>query len=125
VGRQLRRQGLLARTITLKLKDKNFKQITRRITLDCPSHSSETLYRTVEALLANQAVEKAVRLIGVGASALIADTTPLQTGLFSGVDRKARGWEKVDRIVDRIAERFGQSAVRRGSLSPPDDLSKE
>ncbi|MFO7716646.1 DNA polymerase IV [Desulfosarcina sp.] len=125
VGRQLRRQGLLARTITLKLKDTNFRQITRSITLDCPSHSSETLYRTVEALLAHQAVDKAVRLIGVGASALIADTTPLQTGLFSGEDRKARGWEKVDRIVDRIAERFGQSAVRRGSLSPPDDLSME
>ena len=123
VGRQLRRQGFLARTITLKLKDKDFKQITRSVTLDRPSQSSETLYRTAESLLARQVLNKAIRLIGVGASALIADTTPQQACLFPGVDRKESEWEKVDRTVDRIAERFGQSAVHRGSLTPPDDLS--
>lgn len=123
VGRQLRRQGFLARTITLKLKDTDFKQITRSVTLDRPSQSSETIFRTAEALLARQALEKAVRLIGVGASALIADTTPQQACLFPSIDRKDSGWEKVDRAVDRIAERYGHSAVQRGSLTPPDDLS--
>ena len=123
VGRQLRRQGFLARTITLKLKDTDFKQITRSVTLERPSQSSETLYRMAEALLARQALDKAVRLIGVGASALIADTTPQQACLFAGIDKKDSGWEKIDRTVDRIAERFGNSAVHRGSLTPPDDLS--
>lgn len=123
VGRQLRRQGFLARTITLKLKDTDFKQITRSVTLDRPSQSSETIFRTAEALLARQALDKAVRLIGVGASALIADTTPQQACLFPSIDRKDSGWEKVDRAVDRIAERYGHSAVQRGSLTPPDDLS--
>jgi hypothetical protein len=57
----------------------------------------------------------------VGASALIADTTPQQACLFSEVDHRDSGWEKVDRAVDRIAERFGQSAVHRGTLTPPRD----
>lgn len=121
VGRQLRRQGFLARTITLKLKDTDFRQMTRSVTLDHPSQSSETLYRTAEELLARQALDKAVRLIGVGASALIADTTPQQACLFPGLGKKENGWEKVDRAVDRIAERFGRSAVHRGSLTPPDE----
>jgi DNA polymerase IV len=121
VGRQLRRQGFLARTITLKLKDREFKQITRSVTLDRPSQSSETVYRTVTALLESQALDKAVRLIGVGASALIVDTTPQQACLFSSLDHQAEGWEKVDRAIDRIAERFGRAAVHRGSLVPPDD----
>lgn len=123
VGRQLRRKGFLARTITLKLKDKDFKQRTRSLTLERPTQSSETLYRTAAALLDRQALEKAVRLIGIGASALIADTTPQQACLFAGPDRKACGWEKVDRAVDQIAERFGRSAVHRGSLAPEEDLA--
>jgi DNA polymerase-4 len=125
VGRQLRRQRLLARTITLKLKAADFKQSTRSITLDHPSQSSEKLYYTAEALLANQSLDKAVRLIGVGASALIADTTPQQACLFPGIDQKESGWEKIDRAVDQIAERFGNSAIHRGSLTPPDDLSMD
>lgn len=121
VGRQLRRQGYLARTITLKLKDTDFSQITRSATLERPSQSSETLFRTAQALLERQTIDKPIRLIGVGASALIADTTPQQAGLFSGLEQKEGGWEKVDRAVDRIAERFGHSAVHRGSLAPPED----
>ncbi len=125
VGRQLRLQGFLARTITLKLKDTDFKQITRSVTLDRPSQSSETLYRTAAALLERQALPKAIRLIGVGTSALIADTTPRQACLFSIVEQKECGWEKIDRAVDRITERFGHSAVHRGSLTPPEDLSMD
>jgi DNA polymerase-4 len=123
VGRQLRRQRLLARTITLKLKDTDFSQSSRSVTLDHPSQSSETIYRTVQTMLVNQSLDKAVRLIGVGASALIADTTPQQACLFPSIEKKESGWEKIDRAVDRIAERFGQSAIHRGSLTPPDDLS--
>ncbi len=125
VGRQLRRQGFLARTVTLKLKDTDFKQITRSVTLDRPSQSSEALFRAAEKLLARQALDKAVRLIGVAASALIADTAPRQACLFPCLDREEGGWEKVDRAVDRIAERFGPSAVHRGSLTPPDDQSMD
>jgi DNA polymerase-4 len=125
VGRQLRRQKFLARTITMKLKTADFKQHTRSITLDYPSQSSEKIYHTAVALLANQPMDKAVRLIGVGASALIADTTPKQVCLFPGIDQKEGGWEKIDRAVDQIAERFGNSAIHRGSLTPPDDLSMD
>ena len=75
--------------------------------------------------MANQSIDKAIRLIGVGASALIADTTPRQTCLFPSIEQKENGWEKIDRTVDRIAERFGHSAIHRGSLTPPDDLSMD
>lgn len=121
VGRQLRRDGFLARTITLKLKDRDFKQMTRSLTLERPSQSSEMIYQTAIALLERQTLDKAVRLIGVGASALIKDSTPQQACLFPNVDRKTDGWEQVDRAMDRIAERFGRTAVHRGSLTPTDE----
>ena len=121
VGRHLRRDGYLARTITLKMKDRDFKQITRGTTLDRPTQSSETIYRTAIALLDLQSLTKAIRLIGVGASNLIPDTTPQQVSLFSANDQKMDEWGKVDKTMDRIAERFGRSAVRRGSLTPREE----
>ena len=120
VGRQLRRQGYVARTITLKIKDRAFRQITRSTTLDHPTQGSEIIYRAALTLLARHAIAKSIRLIGVGASALMAATTPRQASLFSKVDHQEGGWEKVDQAVDRIAERFGRSAVQRGSLTPKD-----
>jgi DNA polymerase-4 len=125
VGRQLRRQGLTARTITLKLKDREFRQITRSTTLAAPCQSSEKIYRTAAALLQGHVLAKPVRLIGVGASALMADSLPRQAGLFPELERTESVWEKVDRAVDRIAERFGKTAVQRGSLTPPDDRSMD
>jgi DNA polymerase-4 len=121
VARNLRRQGFVARTITLKLKNSDFRQITRSATLDRPIHASETIYETARTLLARQTIDQPIRLIGVGASALIADTTPRQASLFSEASFRSNGWEKVDRAMDRIAERFGTSAVRRGSLAEEKD----
>jgi DNA polymerase-4 len=123
VGRQLRRQGLVARTITLKLKDREFQQMTRSTTLDRPTQGSETISQSALALLSSQATDKPIRLIGVVASALMADTTPVQASLFTEAGPKKDEWKKVDQAVDRIAERFGRSAVHRGSLTPDDDLS--
>ncbi len=119
VGRQLRRQGFLARTITLKLKDKDFKQITRSVTLDHPTQSSQTLYLKADELLSSRHLAKAIRLIGVGASALISDATPRQRELFENTDGDTKSWEKVDQAVDKIAERFGRLAVYRGIPTTP------
>ena len=123
VGHQLRRQGLLTRTITLKLKDREFRRTSRSATLDRPSQSSDIIFQTARTLLERETIDKPLRLIGVGASALIADTTPQQISLFPENKQRRDGWEKVDEAVDRITQRFGRSAVRRGTLAPPDDLS--
>ena len=122
VGRQLRRQGYLARTITLKVKDNTFRQITRSVTLGGHTQSSTILYRTASQLLAHLSLDKPVRLIGVGASSLITENTPRQASLFPETDPVAMGWERVDRAMDRIANRFGKAAVHRGSLTPAEDL---
>jgi hypothetical protein len=45
--------------------------------------------------------------------------------LFPSIEKKKSGWEKIDRAVDRVAQRFGHSAIHRGSLTPPEDLSMD
>ena len=122
VGRQLRRQGYLARTITLKLKDAQFRQITRSTTIERHTRSSATLFQRATDLLDQLPLDKPIRLIGVGASSLISESTPRQASLFPETDRCALEWERVDRAMDRIVERFGRAAVHRGSLTPEEDL---
>jgi DNA polymerase-4 len=114
VGRQLRKENLRARTVTLKLKESDFRQVTRSITLPSPTQSSETIYRSAANLLDAWRIEKQIRLIGVGASGLVPASTPVQQQLFDGPERKNVTWEKVDRTMDAITARYGNGSIRKG-----------
>lgn len=114
VARQLRRQGLRARTVVLKLKHDNFRQSTRSRTLEAPTQSAHTLFGTVAALLDAYRIQRPVRLVGVGAANLVAANRPVQKALFAaGCRKKDADWEKVERVLDAIEARFGPCAVRR------------
>ena len=68
VGASLRRHGLRGRTVTLKVKFADFRQITRSRTLPEATDSTETIYETGTALLEAEALPQSVRLIGLGVS---------------------------------------------------------
>jgi DNA polymerase-4 len=115
VARDLRRKGVRARTVSLILKTADFRRHSRNRTLDPPVQSAERIYRTVRDLLQAFTLTQPVRLVGVGASGLQPDDIPVQADLFtdSRKDRDAK-WEKVDRAMDAVADRFGKSAIKRG-----------
>jgi len=119
VGRQLRKSGLRAKTVTLKVKHNDFKQVTRRTSLIDPTQSSETIYKTATKLLDEYAIKKKVRLIGVGTSGLVSIDMPEQIELFADLTNDLKkedaSWEKVDKTVDSIVRRFGKDAIRKAS----------
>ena len=114
VGRQLRKADMRARTVTLKVKDAEFKQVTRSKTLSVPTQSSETIFKSAFTLLDAYRLEKKIRLIGLGASGLIPGGTPVQQDLFDGPVKQNAAWEKVDRAMDAIASKFGSESIRKG-----------
>ena len=116
VGRQLRRMNTKAKTITLKVKHSDFKQITRSITLSTPTHTTETIYGESRKLLSEYPIKKDVRLIGVGASNFATEAVPMQMDLFGDLHKKTGDWDKVDRTVDNIVKKFGKNAVKRAAL---------
>ncbi len=81
------------------------------------TQSSEVIYRQVKGLFNVLKIEKSIRLIGVGASGLMPAGTPVQTGLFEDFEEKDADWEKVDRTIDRISEKFGKGFIQVGPLS--------
>ncbi|MGB5987909.1 MAG: DNA polymerase IV [Desulfobacterales bacterium] len=117
VGRQLRHKHLKARTITLKVKYADFSQITRSQTLPRPTQASEFIYREALKLLGGQRLAQAVRLIGVGASNLIAETVLVQQELFPAATAGAcDSWEQVAKAVDAVGARFGSQSLQKASL---------
>ena len=124
VGASLRRHGLRGRTVTLKIKFADFRQITRSRTLPDATDSTETIYETGTALLEAQALPQPVRLIGLGVSGFgSAPTQELLPGVFRGVqgrdpEREARR-RRLDAALDSLRDRFGKQAVQRGRLFRP------
>ena len=120
VGASLRRHGLAGRTVTLKIKYADFRQITRQVTLHSRINSTKTIYDTACAILDGVELADRVRLIGVGVSGFEAGG-PSQLSLMPEpkpeADEKRRG--RLDRAVDVLRARYGRDAVVRGRLFEP------
>lgn len=117
VARQLRHHDMRARTVYLILKTADFKRHTRSQTLDRPVQSSETIYQTAVSLLEKYPLDQPVRLIGVGTGSLRPASQPVQQELFpEGLGEQRARWEKIDRAVDAIAEKYGKYKLRRGTF---------
>lgn len=118
VARQLRKHRMVARVITLKIKTADFKRHTRSQTLAKPVRSSNSIYRISRDLLEHRVLSQPVRLIGLAAGGLQPDTMPVQQELFdSGENHHQHKWEKVDRVMDAVAQRYGHRFVVRGGRS--------
>src|SRR5208337_170960 len=68
VGRELRKLGFKARTITLKVKFSDFEMRTRSRTLPDAFDTTEVLFNAGQRLLEDLKLSCKVRLIGVGVS---------------------------------------------------------
>jgi DNA polymerase-4 len=113
VAAELRKLDVKARTVVLKLKHADFRQITRSETLPAPTRSSAVLYREAATLLDQYRLRQKVRLVGLGASGFVSSALPVQQGLFAaGVDG-GENWERVDRALETIQEKYGKGAVCR------------
>ena len=114
VGRRLRRHELMARTVTIKLRYGDFTTLTRSATLKEPTDTTDELWRAARSLLEAWAAghHRPLRLLGVTASQLLGEQGR-QLRLFESPDRQKQ--QRLDRVLDDIAERFGSDALRRGA----------
>jgi DNA polymerase-4 len=114
VAYALRGEGLLGRTVTLKLKDTEFQSFTRQFTLDRPSNLGAPIFAAARALLAAAAKGTAYRLIGISVADLGTDE---QLGLFDAA-RSSRD-RALTAAADQIRRKYGDDAVTRARLVEP------
>lgn len=114
VGADLRRHGYKGRTVTLKVKYADFKQISRSVSLDSRTDNTALIFETACALLREVELRRAVRLIGVGVSNFEARTR--QVTLFEDAPQAREATSELDRAVDAVRNKFGSAAVNRADL---------
>src|SRR5690606_23672502 len=106
VGRRLRRAGLRAQVVVLKLRTGDFQTLTRQRTLPEATDDGQTLYRVAETLLEGLQQGRAFRLTGVSAQGFSAEAP--QLGLFAEAPPRHR---RLNEALDRITARFGAGSV--------------
>jgi nucleotidyltransferase/DNA polymerase involved in DNA repair len=126
VGRRLRRSGMLARTVTIKLRESDFATRTRQQALDPPACNDRDLLHAAFSLFEAEYKNAPLRLIGFGVSnfqspeEFAAGYTPM---LFTDMDpltkhQRDRG---LDTAVDRLREQYGADIIRRGDWRKKSD----
>ncbi|WP_294179070.1 DNA polymerase IV [uncultured Schumannella sp.] len=111
VGVRLRRSGVRARTVSLKLRFSDFTTITRSRTLADATDVGRRLSEEVRALYdAANTARRPVRLVGVRAEQLTGDLARLS--LWD--DDEA--WRDAETTVDELNARFGDGSVRSAAL---------
>jgi len=112
VARRLRRHGLRAGGVTLKIRYGDFQTITRSATFPDPTDITAELWRLGQDTFNRWASVgyRPVRLIGFAARSLTRDTP--QAMLFE--DPAQQRQQRVDQVVDAITQRLGPGAIRRG-----------
>jgi DNA polymerase-4 len=114
VARRLRKLALSGKTVTLKVKYRDFTQITRSETLGRFTDDSMTIYGAARGLLEKtEAGVRPVRLLGVSLSQLESGRED-QLSLFGPkIDEKRR---LLNQALDGLQDKHGEGSVRPGTL---------
>lgn len=115
VAAELRKNQVRGRTITLKAKFADFRQVTRSRSLDHRTSETNVIYRTAVALLEELAPRTPLRLIGVGVSNFAPRARQLSL-LEAASERPDEREQDLERTVDAIRSKFGAKALRRAEL---------
>ena len=120
----LRQGGFAARTITVKLRDRDFRTRSARRTLDLPVTTDRVIMGVATELLQRlrRARRVPARLIGVALSSLAQDPTADQLTLFAN-DGERLETERdlaIARTVDRVRRKFGAKGIVPGALIEDD-----
>jgi DNA polymerase IV len=123
VCQDLRGNGLAARTVTLKLRDHDFRTRQASQTLAGPVRTERHVVPVALDLLRKLRRDRRVpaRLLGVGLSQLASGSGQVQLGLFGAAPEVETARDRrVAETVDRITGKFGREAIRPARLATSD-----
>ena len=111
VSNRSKNKGLGGNTINLKIKTKDFKLISRSITIDEPTQIAEIIFQAAKLLLLREINTNKFRLLGVGLSNLkeaeICD-------LYDLINIDSNRDKKIEFAMDSIRHRFGTNLIKKG-----------
>ncbi len=111
VSRRLKTAGLAGGGVTLKLKQADFRQLTRSRILPAATQMAEEIFRQSLILLEGETDGRSFRLLGVGATRLCGSENADSPDLLDpGKEERL----KVERAMDAVRDRFGGESILKG-----------
>lgn len=116
--------------VEVYVRDSELNSFTRQRKLQTPTCSSAEIAETAYDLFQrNYYWNKPIRSIGIRGAGLVEATDELQLSCFADNARRDK-WEKIDRGMDRLRQRYGYKVIQRAvvqtdpllaSINPKDD----
>jgi len=97
--------------VQLKLRTADFKIVTRRMTLDRPTQLARRVFDAGLDMLKAEAPGKRYRLIGIGLHGLVPASRCDEADLLDAAGSRR---DAAERAMDKVRERFGASAIKKG-----------
>ena len=113
VAGRLRKAGFLAGMVSVEIRYSNFENVSHQMQLSSPSQATQVIYDTACRLFHEQWNGTPVRLLGIRTSKL-SDSQVRQLSLFDDVQNDKQ--EKLDQALDTIRQKYGKTAIMRGSF---------
>lgn len=105
-------KGMAGRVVVVKLKTSDFRQLSRRLTLESPAQHADTIYTVARRLLKSALANGPFRLLGVGITELCAEEAA--EGSVDLLDTDAPKRRAIEEATDSIREKFGKDAIKKG-----------
>lgn len=112
VADRAKEKEVQGRVITLKLKQHDFKIITRRRILSAPTFLADDIYSVARNLLDEELHKAPFRLAGVGLSVLFPATSVKTSIEFVGPDLARR--YAAESVSDKLRQKFGKDIIYKG-----------
>lgn len=115
VGGRLRKEHQKAQMVSVEIKYSTFQSVSHQKKLSKATNTDQTIYDCACQLFRELWSGEPIRLLGIRTSKLVPDDAPEQMSIFDYqcVDEKH---QKLDKALDEIRKRFGDSAVKRGTF---------
>ena len=115
VARRLRDSGLKAKKVGISVRDSSLHTITRQLPLSYSTASEKVLLHAAMELFESHVSEPfSIRSIGICAFNLEDENATVQFDLFGEVKKNIR-YEKLEKTVDFLKERFGSDCLKKAS----------
>lgn len=122
VGRRLRVSHTKAGLVCTEIKYSDFKSVSHQSVLDSPTASTDAIYQTSCALFDELWNGAPIRLLGIRTGKLSEENEPVQLSLFDYAAPVSEKQQKLDAALDKIRSKYGDNAIKRGSLMDSPDV---
>ena len=115
VSARMRREGVVCKTVQLHVRYSDLRTLERQMKLDYPNRTAKMLYESARYLMKkHRLLGEPIRSLGVRASELEWNFAE-QLSFFPDVMDIQRA-EVIENTVDRLREKYGSPALRRGIM---------